>query len=392
VGIRYTTRAELVSKANGERVRSFTITTAQRDRHGTRIDPKGVQIADYLRGNPIILWNHRSDADDSRYVLGKTLALTVQSDRIEGDIEFRNSPDPKVQAFIDDVIACVDDGSLNMVSIGFDPATAKVTETPDGPLITWCELCEISIVPVGSNRGALALRRLLLRAGDLMNAEDALKKLGLEAGASYEEACPKLLEYLKTTTDSPEDRAAVAAAVEAMKPQASADSGTGAEAEGDRAASSAQDAELEGTRAALKAVQAERLALQRQLDAAKAKPAVPSANNNPEQWVDSVFKVGQYPLEGRAALLALAKKNPAAAEAAVASFKPGDFLPRGERITDGRGVKPGHGTRSLPALAPNVSAASGGRDFAKEAADIIRSADAELTRSHITATQSPVEE
>lgn len=368
-------------------MRRFTITTADRDRHRTVIDPSGVNFRSYLAGNPIVLWNHQSHAEDTSKILGKTLSLTVDPGRIVAEIEFRRSPDPKVQAFIDDVMSALDDGSLNAVSIGFDPATAVVVEEPDGPRITSCELCEISIVPVGSNRGSLALRRLLLRALP-MNAEDALKKLGLEAGASYEEACQKLMEYLKATSDGPDDRAAVAAAIEAMKPA----EGASAEGEGQRAATEAQAAELEGTRAALKAMQAERAALLKQVEALKAKPAAPSAATSPEQWVEGVMKAGQYPLEGRAALLTLAKRSPTAAENAVAQFKPGEFLARGERVTDARGVKPGHATRSLPQFAPNVSAAGGGKDFAQEAARIIASAESDLQRSHVTATKDPVEE
>lgn len=381
---RYTTKPAVISRLSG-RVRRFVITTTLRDGHGTLIQPQGIQLAGYL-ANPIVLWNHQSDSADTSNVLGRALTLDVFPDRIVAEIAFRDSPKAN------DVLSCIDDGIINMVSICFNPLTAQQSDSPDGPIITWCELCEISVTPVGANPGALAIRRLLCTAGKSMNAEDACKKLGLEAGASYEDCSAKLVEYLKTTTDAPEVRAQVCDAVESMKPQAAAAGGEGGQADAGQAegGETAAEVELEGTRAALTAARAELASTRAQLVAAKAKPAEATAKTDPEKWVQAVMSRGQYPLEGRATLLALAKRNAPAAEAAVAAFKPGEFNPLGERVTGSSGVLPGNGQRSLPKFAPNVSAAKPATpDPAKRAQQILDQAHADIARGSVSAGTSP---
>lgn len=381
---RYTTKPAVISRL-ADRVRRFVITTALRDGHGTLIQPQGIQLAGYL-ANPIVLWNHQSDSADTSNVLGRALSLDVFPDRIVAEIAFRDSPKAN------DVLACIDDGIINMVSIGFNPLTAQSTDSPEGPIITWCELCEISVTPVGANPGALAIRRLLCTAGKSMNAEDACKKLGLEAGASYEDCAAKLMEYLKTTTDAPEVRAQVCDAIESMKPQAAAEGGDGAQADAGPAEGGEKAAavELEGTRAALTAVKAELISTRAQLVAAKAKPAEPTAKSDPEKWVQAVMARGQYPLDARGSLLALAKRNAPAAEAAVAAFKPGEFNPLAERVTGSAGVLPGHGQRALPKFAPNVSASKpAAADPAKRAQQILEQAHADIARGSVQAGTSP---
>jgi HK97 family phage prohead protease len=130
-----------VNKQNG----SFEVTasTADVDRDGEIIDPKGWDIANYLK-NPVILYAH----DYSSLPIGKAENVEIQPTGLYISGKFASSEaNPMAQK----VRLLYEEGILNAVSVGFIP------KLRDGNTITKAELLELSFVPVPSNPNALAM-------------------------------------------------------------------------------------------------------------------------------------------------------------------------------------------------------------------------------------------
>lgn len=220
----------------------FVATADSTDRHGSRVLPSGMDATAFLK-NPVFLWNHNSgDACEPGDILGRVIALTVEEvngrQAVVADVEFAvTDAEGKPRARAAECLALVRAGLLNAVSIGF---IARQSSVVDGvEVITAWELFELSLVPVPSNSDALALRALRRRTltrGKPVNP-DFLKKLQLEEGADAEAMVAALQSYLVSTSDSPEDRKAVADAVAAAvgenKPESDAKPAPHAEPDGD---------------------------------------------------------------------------------------------------------------------------------------------------------------
>lgn len=217
--VSYRTRS--TAQPLGGNVVRFVATADSTDRHGSRVLPSGMDATAFLK-NPIFLWNHNSgDACEPGDILGKVIALTVEEvngrQAVVADVEFAvTDAEGKPRARAAECLALVRAKLLSAVSIGF---IARKSSIVDGvEVITKWELFELSLVPVPSNSDALALRALRRRGtltrGKTVNP-DFLKKLGLGEGADAEAMVAALQSYLVSTSDSPEDRKAVADAVAA---------------------------------------------------------------------------------------------------------------------------------------------------------------------------------
>lgn len=130
-----------VNKENG----SFEVTasTADVDRDGEIIDPKGWDIANYLK-NPVILYAH----DYTSLPIGKAESVKIGGDGLYISGRFAS---PEANPMAQKVRLLYEEGILNAVSVGFIP---KLRE---GNTITKAELLELSFVPVPSNPNALAM-------------------------------------------------------------------------------------------------------------------------------------------------------------------------------------------------------------------------------------------
>lgn len=200
----------------------FVASTDSVDRHNSRVLPSGMDATAYMQ-NPVFLWSHRSgDACEPGDILGRVIALTVEEvngrQAVVADVEFAVvDAEGKPRARAAECLALVRAKLLSAVSIGFIPLKSSVVDGVE--VITEWQLFEISLVPVPSNSDALALRALRRRGtlqtrGKTVNP-DFLSKLGLGASADAEAMVAALQSYLIATSDSPEDRKAVADAVAA---------------------------------------------------------------------------------------------------------------------------------------------------------------------------------
>lgn len=199
----------------------FVASTDSVDRHNSRVLPSGMDATAFLK-NPVFLWAHRRGEEcEPQDILGRVIALTVETingrQAVVADVEFAvTDAEGKPRARAAECLALVRAKLLSAVSIGFIAHESSVVDGVE--VITKWELFELSLVPVPSNCDALALRALrrgtLQTRGKTVNP-DFLSKLGLGASADAEAMVAALQQYLVSTSDSPEDRKAVADAVAA---------------------------------------------------------------------------------------------------------------------------------------------------------------------------------
>lgn len=204
--LQFTARQE---GAPEDRTVRFVGTTAATDRDKSRLVMGGMRAAAY-RKNPVISWNHSESSEDPDVaVIGRSLSEEVFPDRVEVVCQFETE-----NPTADKVLRKVLNGFLKGMSVTFAPI--REHKEGDVRVIDEWELWSWSVVPIPSNAGALAKRSALSKNGDPMNAE-IMKKLGLEEGATFDQAIAALLTYLAGTDDSKEDRQMVVDAVMAMK-------------------------------------------------------------------------------------------------------------------------------------------------------------------------------
>jgi len=204
--LQFTARQE---GAAADRTVRFVGTTAQTDRDKSRLVMSGLRF-DAYRKNPIISFNHKEDSEDPDVaVIGRSLGEEVFPDRVEVVCQFE--PDNRTA---DKVLRKVLAGFLKGMSVTFAPI--REHKEGDVRVIDEAEVWSWSVVPIPSNAGALAKRSALSNGESEMN-EMIIKKLGLQEGASFDEALAALLTYLAATDDSKEDRQMVVDAVMGMK-------------------------------------------------------------------------------------------------------------------------------------------------------------------------------
>lgn len=127
----------------------FVISDGSRDRHGTRINPNGWDLAAFQR-NPIALFGHANS-----FPIGRWENLRVESGKLLGRLVFAAAG---TSARIDELRGLVEQGILRAVSIGF---SVLKEGQPGKSLYEYerQELHEVSLVSVPSNKNALAMAR-----------------------------------------------------------------------------------------------------------------------------------------------------------------------------------------------------------------------------------------
>lgn len=149
---------EVRQNKDGDRTVAI-INSGALDRHGTVIDPKGIDLTAYSR-NPVFLINHDYDR-----LAGNGAVIRYQDDKLIAEV-----PDEAWDHEDEDVMKWfrkVKNGKMRMTSIGFTYDSKDVEEeerTVDGevvkvPVIRKSELLEFSFVTVGSNPEALIMER-----------------------------------------------------------------------------------------------------------------------------------------------------------------------------------------------------------------------------------------
>lgn len=151
----------------------FVISDGSLDRHGTRINPKGWVLANFLR-NPIALFGHSGG-----FPIGRWENVRVEGDKVVGRLMLAAEG---TSARIDELRKLVEQKILRAVSVGF-----SVLEWGQPGKSTFDiekqELHEVSLVSVGSNTNALAAARALnisestLRLAFGEHAEEGLRRV-----------------------------------------------------------------------------------------------------------------------------------------------------------------------------------------------------------------------
>lgn len=151
------TRAFTISaQPVGDRRVRFVCSTKAVDRHGTRFAPRGCRYANYMK-NPIVLWNHQKDGEPDD-AIGNVVDIQITDKAVIATVEFDIAQ--KAQK----CLRLVRRGVLRAVSIGFISLRELPPDSENVIDVLEWELCELSLVPVGSNPEALAIRSFTLRA------------------------------------------------------------------------------------------------------------------------------------------------------------------------------------------------------------------------------------
>ena len=171
------TGAALLDEQAPERCVWFRAATRAKDRHGTIIEPAGIELR-YHRQNPVFIWSHapgRSDVTQEvcspEVAIGRVVEYKQTRDALDVLVEFDTDP------MADLCYRKVQRGFLNAVSIGavlYGNATLDV-DGIEVPYYPRSELWEISLVLVGSNREALRIDRSAPLAAQRAAALDYLQ-------------------------------------------------------------------------------------------------------------------------------------------------------------------------------------------------------------------------
>ena len=189
------TGAALLDETAPDRCVWFRAATRAKDRHGTIIEPGGIDLR-YHRQNPVFIWSHapgRSDVTQEvcspEVAIGRVVEYRQAREALDVCVEFDTDP------FADLCYRKVQRGFLNAVSIGavlFGKETIELNGV-EVPYFPRSELWEISLVLVGSNREALRIDRSAPLAAQRAAALDYLQHLDSpDAGTAGTASTPAL--------------------------------------------------------------------------------------------------------------------------------------------------------------------------------------------------------
>lgn len=200
---------------------SFAVLPAL-DAHGTVVPASGLRLERFL-ANPVFCWMHRTNDTETRSadpddVIGVVTDLRVEGDRLLFSVVFGTHD------LADRCFRAVVEKRINACSISFNPI--RQHGEGDAVVVDEAELLEISLVILGSNPSALALRSFI-EAKTRMNPE-LLKKLGLDESAGAGDIMIALAQYLAKTE---EDKALVDEVIKSLPEHSKASEGAEAAAQ-----------------------------------------------------------------------------------------------------------------------------------------------------------------
>ena len=315
--------------ADGPRRAKFRLASFSVDRHGTIIDPAGVDCSAHQRSGAPFLWLHQSGDDagwqqpDPEVVIGKVVEYLQSAEALDIVVEF---DDDGAAGLASRCWGKVQRGLLKAVSIGCQPLAAE-ERTIGGRRVTVytkSELWEASLVIVPSNRDALKLdRAACMRALDAL--EKAMEKpalcqlIGIEESADREAAEAATMAYLVKTDEPSEKRAEVVKALDEHFPEPAKPAEKSAEGGEGKEEIEAVKSALEETRAALKAARSAATGAEAAAKAAAEREAKIGAE------VDAWISEGRIARSARDKYLNLHRSGKAAK--IVAHLEPGTYLP-----------------------------------------------------------------
>lgn len=133
----------------------FVFSTPDVDRDYDVISQDGIDLT-WFQTNPLIFFGH----EHSSLPIAKCLKAWIEDGNLVGIIEFAPADNPAVGDKAEGIYQLCKGGFLSAVSIGFMPRSYVDSDDParfdnDGVDIMECELIEVSIVGIPSNRSAL---------------------------------------------------------------------------------------------------------------------------------------------------------------------------------------------------------------------------------------------
>lgn len=157
------TAARAVETESEEGLSWFRASTSDLDRHGTIVEPRGIDTANFT-SNPVFMWGHDAYGSgdgppDLENVLGRVVDFRRTDEAFDIGVEWAGHERALMARDL------VRSGFLSAVSVGFIPdPEGMATRSIDGndiPVYERTELVEVSLVPVPSNPAAIALMRSL---------------------------------------------------------------------------------------------------------------------------------------------------------------------------------------------------------------------------------------
>ncbi len=157
------TAARAVETESEEGLSWFRASTSDLDRHGTIVEPRGIDTANFT-SNPVFMWGHDAYGSgdgppDLENVLGRVVDFRRTDEAFDIGVEWAGHERALMARDL------VRSGFLSAVSVGFIPDPEGMsTRSIDGndiPVYERTELVEVSLVPVPSNPAAIALMRSL---------------------------------------------------------------------------------------------------------------------------------------------------------------------------------------------------------------------------------------
>jgi HK97 family phage prohead protease len=152
-------RVSLAAGESDSRTIDVVASTTEVNSYGLRMEQDWV-LDRYLK-NPVVLYNHSAEDCDAEaedtLPIGRAENVRVEGGELKATIRFASAA---ANPLAEQVYQLMREGMLNAVSVGFWPG--KVTFTEDDsepPVLSACELYELSVVPVGADPGALATHR-----------------------------------------------------------------------------------------------------------------------------------------------------------------------------------------------------------------------------------------
>jgi len=134
--------SEKIESSEEERAVTAIVSTADRDRDGEIVDPRGIQLDGYLK-NPVLLWAHRYMDPP----IGRAMWVKRKKEGLVAKFEFSKSQ------FANEIYQLYREGFLKAFSIGFIPLDYDEKEKIHKKIL----LLEVSAVPVPANENALVV-------------------------------------------------------------------------------------------------------------------------------------------------------------------------------------------------------------------------------------------
>jgi hypothetical protein len=133
----------------------FIFSTPAIDRDYDLIVQDGIDLS-WFKTNPLVFWGHEHDTQP----IGKCVSVGLENGNLVGIIQFVPADNTIVGAKAEGIFQLCRDGYLSTVSIGFIPREVvfpkdKTRSNNDGVDVITCEMVEVSIVGIPSQRAAL---------------------------------------------------------------------------------------------------------------------------------------------------------------------------------------------------------------------------------------------